>query len=330
MDQAGGIEMRAGKQDRRSEILHHGRILIWGLFLLGLVFPQNYAGYAGSFLRMGTSARSIAMGGGFTAELDRGFTAYYNPAGVALLDKKQVSFAHHALPLQRRFIATGFSTTLPPTAGVGIAWVSAGVDRIDGRSSAGAHTEYFSTSEDALFISLAQKIQPWLAVGINVKLLYQQLPMNDSKLAGRGTGFDIGFMVRLKRGPTVALMVQDLNSSYQWNTGKIFDQGRVYKEVFPTFYRIGSHYFYRGFYFTGDIGIITDHQEILGTTLRLGTEYRYKEHYFLRAGFGNARVSFGAGMNYSLFKTNDAFLDYAFVFELPTGFAHVFTYAFSF
>ena len=51
----------------------------------------DYAGYSGAFLRMGTSARSMAMGGGFTAELDRGFTAYHNPASVAFLKKRQAN-----------------------------------------------------------------------------------------------------------------------------------------------------------------------------------------------------------------------------------------------
>ncbi|NOZ04633.1 MAG: PorV/PorQ family protein [FCB group bacterium] len=290
---------------------------------------RDYAGYAGSFLRIGTTARSLAMGSGFTAELDRGFTAYHNPAGIPFLKNTQVSFTNHWLPLDRRFMATSFSAKLPPTAGIGVAWVSAGVDRIDGRTSAGEHTEYLSTSEDAVFISFAQKIQPWMAVGINIKILYQQLPMNSNQLAGKGTGFDIGVMVRASERMVMALVVQDLNSNYQWNTGEVFERGRVYKESFPTQYRIGSVYSYQGFHIVGDVGFTTDHQNLLGNSLRIGAEYRYRGNYFLRAGVGNSRIAIGGGLNYTVLKQNDAYLDYAFVLELPVGAAHVFTVAFN-
>lgn len=303
-------------------------LLVKFIILPGGGRASEYAGYAGSFLRMGTTARSLAMGGGFTAELDRGFTAYHNPAGIPFLKNKQISFSNHWLPLDRRFMATSFSTKLPPTAGIGIAWVSAGVDRIDGRSSAGEHTEYLSTSEDAVFISFAQKIQPWMAVGINIKILYQQLPMNSNRLAGKGTGFDIGVMVRAGQRMVMALMVQDLNSNYQWNTGEVFERGRVYKEAFPARYRIGSVYSYRGLHIVGDVGLITDHQKLLGNSLRIGAEYRYRGNYFLRAGFGNSRIAVGGGLNYTVLKQNDAYLDYAFVLEFPAGAAHVFTVAF--
>jgi len=132
-----------------------------------LSIAADYAGYSGSFLRMGTSARSLAMGSGFTAEIDHGFTAYHNPAGVAFLNKRQLGFSYHALNLDRRLMMSSISTGLPPTAGMGMAWVSSGVDNIQGRSTAGSKTQVLSTSEDAIFISFAQRITPWLALGIH-------------------------------------------------------------------------------------------------------------------------------------------------------------------
>ena len=53
-------------------------VLILSIF--SLVFAQDWGGQSGSFLRMGITARSMAMGGGFTAELDRSFAAFHNPA----------------------------------------------------------------------------------------------------------------------------------------------------------------------------------------------------------------------------------------------------------
>ena len=294
----------------------------------------DYASYSGSFLRMGTSARSLAMGSGFTAEIDQGFTAYHNPAGVAFLNKKQIAFSYHALNLDRRLMMSSISTGLPPTAGLGVAWVSSGVDNIQGRSTAGYKTQILSTSEDAIFISFAQRITPWLALGINVKILNHQLPMNESQLAGNGTGFDIGFMVLPEEKLHFAFVIQDLNTNYQWNTGQVFEgQGRNYKESFPTMYRFGTTLTYNKIYIAGDIGVVANQDDILGTTIRFGGEYRFMENYFLRGGFGNSRFSVGAGMNFTFLKLNDAFFDYAVVIEphsVSQGMIHVFTYAFNF
>ena len=297
-------------------------------------FAADYAGYSGTFLRMGTSARSLAMGSGFTAEIDQGFSAYHNPASVAFLNKRQLAFSHHALNLDRRLMMSSISTGIPPTAGLGVAWVSSGVDNIQGRSTSGYKTQILSTSEDAIFISFAQRITPWLALGINVKILNHQLPMNESELAGKGTGFDIGFMVLPEEKLRFAFMIQDLNTNYQWNTGQVFEgEGRIYKESFPTMYRLGTTFTFQRIYFVGDIGVVANQDDILGMTMRFGGEYQISENYFIRGGFGNSRFSLGAGLNFTFLNLNDAFFDYAVVIEphsASQGMIHVFTYAFNF
>ena len=299
-----------------------------------LSIAADYAGYSGSFLRMGTSARSLAMGSGFTAEIDQGFTAYHNPAGVAFLNKRQLGFSYHALNLDRRLMMSSISTGLKPTAGMGVAWVSSGVDNIQGRSTSGSKTQVLSTSEDAIFISFAQRITPWLALGINVKILSHQLPMNESQLAGKGTGFDIGFMVLPEEKLRFAFMIQDLNTNYHWNTGQVFEgEGRIYKESFPTMYRLGTTFTFQRIYFVGDIGVVANQDDILGMTMRFGGEYQISENYFIRGGFGNSRFSLGAGLNFTFLNLNDAFFDYAVVIEphsASQGMIHVFTYAFNF
>jgi len=304
------------------------------IIITSLSFAADYAGYSGAFLRMGTSARSLAMGSGFTAEIDQGFSAYHNPASVAFLNKRQLAFSHHGLNLDRRLMMSSISTSIPPTAGLGVAWVSSGVDNIQGRSTSGSKTQILSTSEDAIFISFAQRIMPWLALGINVKILSNQLPMNESQLAGKGTGFDIGFMILPEEKLRFAFMIQDLNTNYHWNTGQVFEgEGRIYKESFPTMYRLGTTFTFQRIYFVGDIGVVANQDDILGMTMRFGGEYHISENYFIRGGFGNSRFSLGAGLNFTFLNLNDAFFDYAVVIEphsASQGMIHVFTYAFNF
>jgi len=306
------------------------RYIIAGMMTMALVNAGEKGSYAGGFLRMGASARAMAMGSGFTAEIDAGFAAYHNPAAMVFGNNRQLGFSHHFLPLSRRFMAANYSAHLPPSASVGIAWISAGTDKIDGRTSAGEHTQFLSTSEDAFVISFAQRILPWFSAGLNVKILKHQLPMNTVDLAGKGIGMDFGVFVRTEKGANLAFMVQDLNSRYQWKTDKIFERGKVYVEQFPTLYRVGATFNYNNVYVTADGGVVMNGNELLSYTLRIGGEYPYLDHYFIRAGFGNGRMSVGVGVDWSLLKNNDAKLDYAFVFENPAGAAHIFTYAFTF
>jgi len=300
------------------------------LSAFSLLNAGDKASFAGGFLRMGASARAMAMGSGFTAEIDAGFAAYHNPGSIVFTNKRQLGFSHHFLPLSRRFMAANFSAPIPPSAGLGIAWISAGTDKIDGRTSSGEHTQYLSTSEDAFMISFAQRILPWFSAGLNIKILKHQLPMNTMDLAGKGMGMDFGVFIRTEKGANLAFMVQDLNSRYHWKTDKIFERGKEYVEQFPTFYRAGTTFHYGKAYVAADGGMIMNGKELLGYTIRIGGEYPYMDHYFIRAGLGNGRMSVGVGVDWSLLKDNDAKLDYAFVFENPAGSAHIFTYAFTF
>ncbi len=323
----------SSKYPTKSGYLRFSWLILLLIFCSAMVASaSDYAGYAGSFLRIGSSARSIAMGSAFTAELDRGFTAYHNPAGVVFLDRKQITVLHHFLALDRQFFAASFSTGLPPTAGLGLAWISSGVKDIDGRSYSGFQTKTLSTSKDAIFVTFANQIAAGLSVGLNFKLLFHRLPVDDDNLTGKGTGFDIGVMFQRIPNLNIAFKIQDINSKYVWNTTNIFNsEGQVYNDYFPTIFRLGGSYIFRKFLFTADYGYVTDLQEQLklGSVIRFGVEYTYREQYFFRVGYGNARLAIGTGMNYSLWKDKDAYLDYAFIYELPIGIAHVFTYAFN-
>ena len=264
------------------------------LSAFALLNAGDKASFAGGFLRMGASARAMAMGSGFTAEIDAGFAAYHNPGSIVFTNKRKLGFSHHFLPLS------------------------------------GEHTQYLSTSEDAFIISFAQQILPWFSAGLNVKILKHQLPMNTMDLSGKGMGMDFGVFIRTEKGANLAFMVQDLNSRYHWKTDKIFERGKEYVEQFPTFYRAGTTFHYGKAYVAADGGMIMNGKELLGYTIRIGGEYPYMDHYFIRAGLGNGRMSVGVGVDWSLLKDNDAKLDYAFVFENPAGSAHIFTYAFTF
>ena len=301
------------------------------LVLLSYAGAQDWSGQSGGFLRMGITARSIAMGGGFTAELDRSFSTFHNPAWAAFLIHRQLGSSYTNLTMDRRLAATSFATSLPPTAGVGVAWVFAGVNDIQGRYSTGMKSSKMQTGENALMITFAQRIVPWISIGANFKLLRYDLPITESdQISGSGIGFDIGLLIKAGTYSTFGIMVQDLSSNYQWNTNEIYTQGGPYKDEFPTIYRIGSRFNNKGLIIIGDVGVITDHNTYTGFLPRLGVEYGFLDQYYFRGGYGNGRMAFGIGYEYGLFKPRDSHIDYAFSMDWVSQTAHTISYAFSF
>ncbi len=301
------------------------------LVLLSYAGAQDWGGQSGGFLRMGITARSIAMGGGFTAELDHSFSTFHNPAWAAFLINRQLGSSYTNLTMDRRLAATSFATSLPPTAGVGVAWVFAGVNDIQGRYSTGMKSSKMQTGENALMITFAQRIVPWVSIGANFKLLRYDLPITESdQISGSGIGFDIGLLIKAGTYSTFGIMVQDLSSNYQWNTNEIYTQGGPYKDEFPTIYRIGSRFNNKGLIIIGDVGVITDHNTYTGFLPRLGVEYGFLDQYYFRGGYGNGRMAFGIGYEYGLFKPRDSHIDYAFSMDWVSQTAHTISYAFSF
>lgn len=301
------------------------------IFLFSFIIAQDWGGQSGGFLRMGMTARSLAMGGGFTAELDQSFSTFHNPAWAAFLVDRQLGSSYTNLTMERRLAATSFAMPIPPTAGIGVAWVFAGVNNIQGRYSTGMKSSEMQTGENALMITFAQRVVPWISVGANFKLLKYDLPVTQSdQLSGSGIGFDIGILVKTGKYNVLGIMIQDLSSNYQWDTNEIFTQGGPYKDEFPTIYKIGSRFNNKGLVIVGDIGIITDHKNYTGLLPRIGVEYGFLDQYLFRGGYGNGRMAFGAGYEYGLFKTGDSHIDYAFSMDWVSQTAHTISYAFNF
>ena len=311
-------------------------LLIYMLLFAGL-FAEDYAGLSGSFLRLGITARSIAMGGAFTAEKDHGFATFYNPAWAAFLTNRQVGLSYSSMSLDRRLSGLSFATPLPPTAGLGVSWVSSGVTDIQGRNSAGEKTTMMQTGEDALMISFAQRILPWFSFGANIKILQNQLPINES-YKGSGIGFDIGFLFKSGNSTTFGLMIQDINSMYNWDSGDLYAEGRIYSEYFPTIYRLGTKFLYKNILVVADAGFITNYRvgkEISDDTFisllpRIGFEYTYLDLYYFRGGLGNGRIAFGWGLQYDLIKNHDSRIDYTFSMDWASQLSHTLSYGFNF
>ncbi|MCF7885203.1 MAG: hypothetical protein K9M80_01805, partial [Candidatus Marinimicrobia bacterium] len=151
---------------------------IVSLILFSMIFTlygSEKGGYPGSYLDMGVNAASLSMGRAGVAIPEKGAPMYNNPAGIAFTKNRAAEFDYFFLNLDRDLHYTGISTPIPPTAGMGFAWIHAGVDNIQGRDGTGRKTEQYATGENAFMLSFANSFLPRLALGVSIKLLQHNM-----------------------------------------------------------------------------------------------------------------------------------------------------------
>ncbi|MFC1565164.1 OmpP1/FadL family transporter [candidate division KSB1 bacterium] len=271
-------------------------------FLLILYLPcsliaQQRGGYAGSFLRMGLGARALAMGGAYVGLPGDGYSGYYNPAGLPVLQKKEATFSYRMLSLDRSFSYVGYSAPLPPSAGISVGWIHAGVDNIDGRDFSGNHTEFYDDSQNGFLFAFGLKFNERVSVGLGATLLRETLV----DITAKGMGINAGVLVRLTDNLTLGGAFRDLGAHYSWNTESLFgERGGTTTNDFPVLFTGGAGYYYEKYRTTFIIDIFKNEKSETG--YHFGIENRYSEKLHIRAGLNDGDLAAGVGILFPVSK----------------------------
>ena len=98
-------------------------------FLILPLRPCAAEPFAGEFLTLGAGARAIGMGGAYSALADDASAAYWNPAGLAQVDRTQAAFMHSTLHGLDAY--DYFNATHPVGGGVwSLSWLRVAIDDI--------------------------------------------------------------------------------------------------------------------------------------------------------------------------------------------------------
>ncbi len=280
---------------------------------------EGSGGYAGAFLRMGLVPRAQAMGDAYVAVPEGACAGMYNPAAVALLQGPEVAVAAGVLGLDRSLFVLGFSLPIRPKGagamdgGLGLTWVHAGVDNIDGRDSDGVPMGTFSNSENAFALSFALRPHRLVSVGITGAILYSRLPgvtRDDGVLTTSGVGISVGAVVLPLPRLTMGLAVNNINAKYTWNTEKVYERGTSTVDRYPVSVRLGaSHRFAQGRVLTS---VELERSEKLGTRYRVGLEAALAKQLALRGGIDHGRLRVGLGLALPVLGRHTG-LDYAYL-----------------
>lgn len=157
------------------------------LIALLLALPSAaFAAETAAFLDIGVGARGIGMGGAFTALADDSSAVYWNPAGLARLEKREVSVSHAELGLGTRedFLAYAHPTSRG-TFAAAMTYLSQG--SIGGRDAAGRPTGDYEASDAA--VAGAYGLKTDIAdLGVSVKYLRSHIASSEAQ----GVAADFG------------------------------------------------------------------------------------------------------------------------------------------
>jgi len=199
-------------------------MLMGGALLLSATAGAQFRKYSNEFLNIGVGARGLAMGSAQVASVNDGTAGYWNPAGLAFVERPQVNAMH-----AEYFSGIGkfdyASLALPLSGGrrtLGITALRFGVDDIpntlflvepDGTINYN-NIRSFSSADYAFLLSLAQKIKDEgkrkIQAGINAKVIHRSV---GSFAKAWGFGLDAGLQMQTGRW-RLGIAARDITTTF--------------------------------------------------------------------------------------------------------------------
>lgn len=280
-----------------------------GLFALMLsMAPICFAQVnAAPFLSAGAGARSLGLGGAFTAIADDATSTVWNPAGMPSVEDLTFTVSTARLSLDRKHNFIGAVKKLGETSAIGVSVINAGVDDIPRYSEADELQGEFNYSSNVFGVSYAYGLEK-MSFGGSIGLLTDSFGLDDldgsskTGFAGISLGF-LGHSLYSGEMPTVSYgaTLRNLGGSIAGSSLPVFlNLGvafRVLKKNIATF--------------SFDLENEFVDLEESTTRVRLGVEYLIARTFAIRGG-GVAtrdRRSFFAGFGVNVSGLQ---LDYAF------------------
>lgn len=284
-----------------------------------------------SFLTIGVGARSLAMGGAFAPGMNDGTAFYWNPAGVALVDKPLLSFMYGPQfgsirnPLGH-FHYAGYSQPLRRRAVLAVNWVRLSVDDIPVYSElngdsywdrfhdpslrpTGVPEGYIQDVEDAFFFTFGLQ-NPLLAdlgwslhrvridvpLGVTMKWFRQKLGSGEAS----GMGVDAGGMLRIHMDDFLdnkGFGILSLSCAVKDIAGSSLSWNTTHEDKISSRVVWGAAYSHPLAALRGMCTLSWNRENGDLNGDRFGFEYSGFSVLALRAGLNNGRFSCGAGIH---------------------------------
>ncbi|HNW93392.1 MAG TPA: PorV/PorQ family protein, partial [bacterium] len=282
--------------------------LLGGVLLAGPALATRTTSAA--FLKIGVGARAAGMGEAYVAQAQDASGLYWNPAGLARLDRKQFIFMHNDWFENINYEYLGYVHPLAGTALFGRTWDGAlggsltYVDKGDLQRTTysnpfGAGLGSFEAQDFAGAVSYAESYNDQLDLGGTLKLVYQEI----DDVTATSVAVDFGAQYRgAYPGLTLGAALTNLGTKAKFERED---------EDLPLAFRFGAAYEVPQFPLTvATDGVWLYDDEV---SWRVGVEYDLNQYLALRAGYNSANDAddgFGGGFGITI---DDLEINYAYV-----------------
>lgn len=240
------------------------------------------------FLKIGVSARGVAMGESFSAVADDASALFYNPAGLVMAADNQVLASHteYVADLQHEFL--GVSYHLSENDVVGVSFISLHTDdmQVTTETQPFGTGQTFSFGDLALGLTYSRKMTDQFSFGATVRYAEETLDMLTMRafLVDLGTYYWTG-LGSVRFAVVISNFGGDVSpaGSVTGLDGKVMSTFQSFSP--PTIFRLGvafdpiSGEEHR---LTGSFQL--NHPNDNAEHVRLGVEYGWRRMFFVRAG----------------------------------------------
>ena len=281
-----------------------------GLLLLFVSLPQCVQAQSSglSFLQVGPSAESMALGDANVARSGDAYSTYWNPAGLARAERNSAALSHHIWVAELRTYSAATRLRVGRRGGLGFAVTATGTGDLEARDAPGEPAGLFSADFLSIGASYGHQVGP-VRVGLTAKYLSEEI----FGVSADGYALDVGAQADLAAG-TVSLGAALLN------VGEMSELGANATEL-PRTLRVGGAVFpFRVLADEDDAPLLdafatAEVSHVFpssSTRLHFGVGANVMELVAVRAGYITndelRTLTFGLGLEYDPFE-----VDYAFV-----------------
>lgn len=271
-----------------------------------------------AFLKIGVGGRAVGMAEAYTAIANDASATYWNPAGLAGLQKSELTFMHNQWiqDVSHNFFAIAFAKA---SHHFGLSFISNNVEGIERRVK--PSTEPIGTvdaHEIAVGLSYARNVGETLRVGLTLKYLYERIYIESAP--GGAIDFGCIYSPTWLTGLHIGLIAQ--------NFGKMSELKQEAIDL-PQTMKAGIAYLIPAKIGNGQFLLAADAIKILdgNSHVNIGLEFNFRQIISLRSGYqtGWEDKGFNAGMGLHYARYS---IDYGFSpFTSDLGNGHRFSFS---
>lgn len=292
------------------------------------------------FVKIGVGARQAALGEASVALVRDASAAFWNPAGIAGIERYEAAFAYTRWLADMNYAgaAVGMRARGIGTFALSVAALDYGdiPEAVLGTGAADPRTGNMVSGGDFMAgLSYAREFTDRLAIGVGVKFLHENLWEHSASTVAFdvGTNYEVGY-----RGLRLAMSAQNLSGVVSWRPDSLTDRTEGYD--LPLVFRVGVSGALVGpdaFVQMGGPHRLVAAVEAINTNdfserLHVGLEYTFNDLFALRGGYrlnyAEGNWSVGAGLTPTVgamrMRVDYAYVGYEFLtapHRLSVGFA---------